>query len=68
MAKFDLKEIRKMDRAEILSLIKDKQVNLTIEKMSSTAQKKLNYLLVRKSRKEIAILNTVIKEKEIING
>lgn len=67
MSKFDLKEIRKMDKSEILSLIKDKQVNLTLEKMSSTAQKKLNYLIIRKSRKEIAILNTVIKEKEIIN-
>ncbi len=62
----DLTEIRKKDQASLITLLIEKQKLLASKKLMHQNEKTIDKE-ARSLKKEIAQINTIIKEKEILN-
>lgn len=67
MAK-NISEIRKKDLEIIKKDLKSKQIELGEEKMLISMQKTQKFTKLRNLKKEIAVLYTIKKEKEVFNA
>ena len=67
MKNIELNEIRKKDMSSIDTDIKNKQLENFEEKMQIVMQKSQNFFKSRTLRREVAVLYTIKKEKELLN-
>jgi ribosomal protein L29 len=61
-------ELRKLDTVKLKETLKTKNNELMEKKIMYTVGKSKDTSVFNKLKKEIARINTVLKEKEILNG
>jgi ribosomal protein L29 len=63
----ELSELRKTEKTKLIDTLNKKRKELLDKKLMSKVGKEKNMSLFKYLRKDIAQINTVLKEKEIIN-
>jgi len=61
------KEVRKLDKVAILKKVQEKRIELSNKKMEKYIGKEPNFSLIKSLRKEIAMLLTILNEKEVLS-